>query len=243
MRHDSFIEILYWKHHMWHDSLHICDMTHFMCDMTHFICVTWLSSYVWHGSLHMCDMTHSHAQHVFRITYTLHMCDMSHSWHDSVNMWHDSVNMWHDSLHTLHSWHDSHHMWHDSHHICDMTHFICVTCLIRDMTNSICDMTHFICVTWLIHDMTHSLRDMTHLIYTTWLTSYLWHDSCTRETWHLHNIQIPNDRTHFLARNWGANNQTPATVSTWVHHREVGGWGRDPKKCTGSIWGMGSSTI
>jgi len=24
---------------------------------------------------------------------------------------------------------------------------------------------------------------------------------------------------------------------------EVGGWGRDPKKCTGSIWGMGSSTI
>ena len=25
--------------------------------------------------------------------------------------------------------------------------------------------------------------------------------------------------------------------------REVGGWGRDPKKCTESIWGMGSSTI
>ena len=24
---------------------------------------------------------------------------------------------------------------------------------------------------------------------------------------------------------------------------EVGGWGRDPKKCTGSIWGMGSNTI
>ena len=24
---------------------------------------------------------------------------------------------------------------------------------------------------------------------------------------------------------------------------EVGGWGRDPKKCTGSIWGMGSSNI
>ena len=26
-------------------------------------------------------------------------------------------------------------------------------------------------------------------------------------------------------------------------HREVGGWGRDPKKCTGRDWGMGSSTI
>jgi len=24
---------------------------------------------------------------------------------------------------------------------------------------------------------------------------------------------------------------------------EVGGWGRDPKKCTGRDWGMGSSTI
>jgi len=31
-----------------------------------------------------------------------------------------------------------------------------------------------------------------------------------------------------------------------VHHMsmgEVGGWGRDPKKCTGRDWGMGSSTI
>jgi len=28
-----------------------------------------------------------------------------------------------------------------------------------------------------------------------------------------------------------------------LSRREVGGWGRDPKKCTGSIWGMGSSTI
>ena len=26
-------------------------------------------------------------------------------------------------------------------------------------------------------------------------------------------------------------------------YREVGGWGRDPKKCTGRGWGMGSSTI
>ena len=26
-------------------------------------------------------------------------------------------------------------------------------------------------------------------------------------------------------------------------NREVGGWGRDPKKCTGRDWGMGSGTI
>ena len=30
---------------------------------------------------------------------------------------------------------------------------------------------------------------------------------------------------------------------SWDIHREVGGWGRDPKKCTGRDWGMGSSTI
>jgi len=30
----------------------------------------------------------------------------------------------------------------------------------------------------------------------------------------------------------------------WIsHYPEVGGWGRDPKKCTGRDWGMGSSTI
>jgi len=28
-----------------------------------------------------------------------------------------------------------------------------------------------------------------------------------------------------------------------MRRREVGGWGRDPKKCTGRDWGMGSSTI
>ena len=36
----------------------------------------------------------------------------------------------------------------------------------------------------------------------------------------------------------------PCTGPVNEHRRrEVGGWGRDPKKCTGSIWGMGSSTI
>ena len=29
----------------------------------------------------------------------------------------------------------------------------------------------------------------------------------------------------------------------YVTWREVGGWGRDPKKCTGRDWEMGSSTI
>ena len=32
-------------------------------------------------------------------------------------------------------------------------------------------------------------------------------------------------------------------IMPWRFQGEVGGWGRDPKKCTGRDWGMGSSTI
>ena len=32
-------------------------------------------------------------------------------------------------------------------------------------------------------------------------------------------------------------------TGTQPAQREVGGWGRDPKKCAGRDWGMGSSTI
>ena len=36
----------------------------------------------------------------------------------------------------------------------------------------------------------------------------------------------------------------PIYIRASIHiRREVGGWGRDPKKCTGRDWGMGSSTI
>jgi len=36
---------------------------------------------------------------------------------------------------------------------------------------------------------------------------------------------------------------THSSTHVSTHSREVGGWGRDPKKCTGRDWGMGSSTI
>ena len=36
---------------------------------------------------------------------------------------------------------------------------------------------------------------------------------------------------------------TNAISFLWISCGEVGGWGRDPKKCTGRDWGMGSSTI
>jgi len=44
---------------------------------------------------------------------------------------------------------------------------------------------------------------------------------------------------------WGYNS-TGKCIDDMTHAfmcGEVGGWGRDPKKCTGRDWGMGSSTI
>ena len=56
-----------------------------------------------------------------------------------------------------------------------------------------------------------------------------------------HRISLPPHPRH---------NRTPPTLlfmtqthTTYSSFREVGGWGRDPKKCTGRDWGMGSSTI
>ena len=37
--------------------------------------------------------------------------------------------------------------------------------------------------------------------------------------------------------------QVVLVMFRFLYSREVGGWGRDPKKCTGRDWGMGSSTI
>jgi len=41
---------------------------------------------------------------------------------------------------------------------------------------------------------------------------------------------------HLIWEAWSA-------ISSFDMRGEVGGWGRDPKKCTGRDWGMGSSTI
>jgi len=40
-----------------------------------------------------------------------------------------------------------------------------------------------------------------------------------------------------------ARSHTEVSFTYTCVYREVGGWGRDPKKCTGRDWGMGSSTI
>jgi len=61
---------------------------------------------------------------------------------------------------------------------------------------------------------------------------------------------VTGDESHHVTDNYDC--QIVAVVivlqsdllRVWYHsEREVGGWGRDPKKCTGRDWGMGSSTI
>jgi len=55
---------------------------------------------------------------------------------------------------------------------------------------------------------------------------------CWNRTWNTTKFSI-----FYVARSWIA--KTRLQTSCW----EVGGWGRDPKKCTGRDCGMGSSTI
>jgi len=69
-------------------------------------------------------------------------------------------------------------------------------------------------------------RDLTHTINYMWCRT--WHISCLHTS--LAHTRTP--RVSLLLH-----------PSYTVWQGEVGGWGRDPKKCTGSIWGMGSSTI
>ena len=64
----------------------------------------------------------------------------------------------------------------------------------------------------------------------------------TNDMWSQHVIGIKHDMIWFM---W-ANSMIRLMLTNdllscaWG---EVGGWGRDPKKCTGRGWGMGSSTI
>jgi len=49
--------------------------------------------------------------------------------------------------------------------------------------------------------------------------------------------------THRTRRVYVSCQTHECVMSHTYMRREVGGWGRDPKKCTGRDWGMGSSTI
>jgi len=106
----------------------------------------------------------------------------------------------------------------------------------------------------------HSIESHVHEL-CTWVTNY----TCTRHKLHVSTLSnlIPftlfgkliQPRLHFCfpmcPRTMYMSHKlcvyaSQTTCMRWMSGRvqgEVGGWGRDPKKCTGRDWGMGSSTI
>jgi len=188
----------------------------------------------------------------------------------SSNMWRDSFTWWHvlpflrckyecvmrgmTPSHVWHAsafftyvmesyvWHASSHMWR---HICDgvKVYHTCVR-YVTHMTPRMCNMPLHMCdmppshmrrdsvTRWL-----HSFTSMTRLVH---LCEYhcqknncqkivptYWRDSFGCATWH-----VTLSRDNMVVEK-----------NKCYNSREVGGWGRDPKKCTGRDWGMGSSTI
>jgi len=109
----------------------------------------------------------------------------------------------------------------------------CTACICWDMSSSE-NIPVWIHVTWLIH-MCAPRGNCTGCIF-----------------WDISSSEIIPVETHVCDMTWLIH--MCEWVSIWSHShrmwtskyeffREVGGWGRDPKKCTGRDWGMGSSTI
>ena len=100
----------------------------------------------------------------------------------------------------------------------------------RDMTHSCVWRDSFMRVTWLSHAC-----DVSH--------SRVWRDSFMHVTWLIHACDMTHScvwRDVFICVTWLIH---ICNISCSDPFREVGGWGRDPQKCTGRGWGMGSSTI
>jgi len=64
---------------------------------------------------------------------------------------------------------------------------------------------------------------------------------------HTHTHLYTHQHIHTACPIWLDSSLEAKTHWLWqkksTSSREVGSWGRDPKKCTGRDWGMGSSTI
>ena len=143
------------------------------------------------------------------------LCDMSYT---NAFVWHVSYvtqsYTWHTCVY-VYMWHV---MTYDTCHMTAdcVTYDTCVTCHdMSHMSYDLCDMSH---------SHTHGIHDTDSLCHVS--VSYVIHMSYIC---HSHMTQ-----SHTLCVLSYANAYRPG---------EVGGWGRDPKKCTGRDWGMGSSTI
>ena len=241
---------------VWHESfgcvtwlIRMCTMTHsyvyhdsFVCVPWSFTCLTWHICDGWgwpHESCHTCEwsMSHISMSHDFYYRPRLcHKCDMTHScgWHDSFTYDKNHCYVHHDSFmsligHASVQWVMTH-IW-NSHvtrmdascpkcgwvmpHVCMSS----VTCTdeSRHVTrmNKSCNTAR----------MNESCGNITY-------RPCVLNWSCRMDEWFMSNIRMSQvthmDESHNYPR---------------TRRGEVGGWGRDPKKCTGRDWGMGSSTI
>ena len=182
----------------------------------------------------MCDITHTYVvvcevlQRCVRlfvyVMWLVHMCHMTQSYAAVYVVKQYWIRLFICVMWLVHmSKMTQSYVWWDSciyvarvHHMCDMTQSYVAVCAVKQHQIRL-----FICVMWLV-----DMCEMTQ--------SYVWWDSCI-----------------CVARFVHMCNMTPSYVAVCaVKQRcihlfigEVGGWGRDPKKCTGRDWGMGSSTI
>jgi len=77
--------------------------------------------------------------------------------------------------------------------------------------------------------LTHNVKFKRHEVKARIVDEIFWSkETYTHRHTHTQTHTLSLSHTHFLKLK---------------RYRDVGGWGRDPKKCTGRDWGMGSSTI
>ena len=200
-------------------------VTEYICISEHawrdsFRCVTRLISMCASLLISMCEMTHFETWHN---TFSFSRCacrDVPH-----LDPWHDSIPcVWH-------SW-------------CSWVKWLVPKCdRMYSRLGIMCDMTH---------------SDV-------WQGSFAYHVTYGRSQW-IKWLISKYDRMYSWLRNICDTLQRAATPCNTQQHPaafyipccrpheyvllciipvygEVGGWGRDPKKCTGRDWGMGSSTI
>jgi len=159
-----------------------------------------------------------------------------HVWHDSficvtclLHMYDETCSyVWHDWV-TCMTW---------LRHVCDATSslyvwhgsFTCVTRIVMTISDNIGTLAYASHGSHMNESRRTHERVMTYYR----IGAPKWHQCSVEQSacmW----------RDSFICVTWLSHTRDMTYTNAWGW--EVGGWGRDPKKCTGRDWGMGSSTI